>query len=67
MLVLSRNIHEKILIGDDIIVVVVGIRSDGRVKLGIEAPDDVAIDREEVRRSKDRDERLRRLRGDESA
>lgn len=54
MLVLSRNKNEKILIGEHIVVMVVGIDHHGTVKLGIEAPDDVEVDREEVRIAKRR-------------
>ncbi|MFZ1082058.1 MAG: carbon storage regulator CsrA [Candidatus Kryptoniota bacterium] len=47
MLVLTRKLGEVIKIGDKIKVVVVSI--DGRsVKLGVEAPDDVSVHREEV-------------------
>ena len=52
MLVLTRERDGKILIGDDIAVQVVDIRGD-KVRLGIEAPPDVRIDRPEVRASKD--------------
>ena len=48
MLVLSRKANEKILIGDDIEVVVVAILGD-RVKLGVKAPNDIPVHREEVR------------------
>jgi carbon storage regulator len=48
MLVLSRRVGERILIGDDIVIHVVAFR-DGKVKLGIVAPDEVIVDREEVR------------------
>lgn len=51
MLVLSRKPAESIQIGSDIRVIVVSV-SNGRVKLGFEAPDDVRILRSEV---KDRD------------
>ncbi len=47
MLVLSRKKGERIWIGDDVQVVVVDVRGD-RVKLGFEAPDDVAIHRQEI-------------------
>ncbi len=47
MLVLSRKLNQSIRISDNIIVKVVGIKS-GQVKLGIVAPDDVAIFREEL-------------------
>lgn len=51
MLVLSRVKGEEIIIGDDIRVVVVDM-GEGRVKLGIDAPDDVSVDRKEVRQAK---------------
>lgn len=47
MLVLSRKIDENIVIGDDIKVYIVDIRGD-TVKLGIEAPNEVPIHRNEV-------------------
>lgn len=47
MLVLSRKTGERILLGDDIRITVVRI-SGGGVRLGIEAPADVAVVREEV-------------------
>lgn len=48
MLVLSRKVGEQILIGGDIVVTV--NRIDGnRVSLGIQAPSDVRIIREELR------------------
>lgn len=47
MLVLARKLHEKIVIGDDIVVSVVDIRGD-QVKLGIEAPNTVRVFRHEV-------------------
>ena len=47
MLVLSRKKDEKIIIGDNITLMVIDIRGD-KVRLGIQAPDDVTIHREEV-------------------
>lgn len=47
MLVLSRKKDEKIHIGNDIVLVVVDIVK-GKVKLGIEAPKEVSIKREEL-------------------
>lgn len=47
MLVLSRSINQKIVIGQDITITVVDIRGD-KVRLGIEAPSSVSIHREEV-------------------
>ena len=49
MLVLSRKIGEEIIIADTIRVKIVGIQGN-RVKLGIVAPEDVAIHREEIHR-----------------
>lgn len=47
MLVLSRHRDESIMIGDDIVVTIVDIRGD-KVRLGIEAPNDVPVHRQEV-------------------
>ncbi len=47
MLVLSRQRDETIMIGDDIELTVVDIRGD-KVRLGIEAPKDVPVHRQEV-------------------
>ena len=47
MLVLSRKLNEAIVIQDAIRVTVIGIKGD-RVRLGIEAPRDVTVDRAEV-------------------
>lgn len=49
MLILSRKRNERICIGDNIVITVVQVRGD-KVRVGIEAPKDVNIDREEVRR-----------------
>ena len=48
MLVLTRKVGEKIVIGDDIVITLVRIHHD-KVRLGIEAPPSVAVHREEVR------------------
>ena len=47
MLVLTRHPNQKIIIGDDIEVTVLGMAGK-QVKLGIEAPKDVTIHREEI-------------------
>lgn len=52
MLVLARNKGESIMIGDGVVVTVIDVRGE-RIRLGVEAPRTVAVDREEVRRSKD--------------
>ena len=48
MLALTRKSGEKVLIGEDIIVTVIAI-SGNRVKIGVEAPSEVPIHREELR------------------
>lgn len=52
MLVLTRMRDEKIMIGDNIEVMVIDIRGD-KVRLGITAPKGVAVDREEIREARD--------------
>ncbi len=47
MLVLSRKLGEKIVIGDNIVVTVVKIDRN-QIRIGIEAPQDVAVYREEI-------------------
>ena len=47
MLVLSRKLGEKIVIGDSIVLTVVKIDRN-QIRLGIEAPSSVAIYREEI-------------------
>ena len=47
MLVLSRKKDEKIVIGDKITIMVIEIRGD-KVRLGIDAPRDITVHRQEV-------------------
>ena len=47
MLVLSRKATERVLLGDSIVVTVIRIAGD-KVRLGIEAPRDVVVLREEL-------------------
>lgn len=47
MLVLSRHRDESIMIGDDVVVTIVDIRGD-KVRLGIDAPKDIPVHRQEV-------------------
>jgi len=52
MLVLTRKVNEEILIGDNIRIKVVDIGA-GRIRLGISAPRDVTVLRDEVIRDFD--------------
>ncbi|MDA1055987.1 MAG: carbon storage regulator CsrA [Planctomycetota bacterium] len=47
MLVLSRKLNEKVIVGDDILVTVLAINGN-KVRLGFEAPQYVPIFREEI-------------------
>jgi carbon storage regulator len=47
MLVLTRKTGEKIVIGDDITITILDVRGDG-IRIGIDAPRGIKIQREEV-------------------
>ena len=47
MLVLSRKLKESIVINDNVVVTVLGVKGD-RVRLGIEAPGEIPVHRQEV-------------------
>jgi carbon storage regulator len=47
MLILSRKVNEKIMIGDDISVSIIEVRGD-QVRVGVEAPKNVKVFRQEV-------------------
>jgi carbon storage regulator len=47
MLILSRKVNEKIMIGDDISISVIEVRGD-QVRLGVDAPRSVKVFRQEV-------------------
>ena len=47
MLILTRKVGESIMIGDSVEVKVLGVRA-GQIKIGIEAPRDLKVHREEI-------------------
>jgi carbon storage regulator len=47
MLVLTRRLGEKLIIGDNVTVSVLGLKGN-QVRIGIEAPRDVKVHREEI-------------------
>jgi len=65
MLVLSRHRDESIIIGDHIVITIVDIRGD-KVRLGIQAPTEVPVHRQEVYEAIQR-ERSSQKPGDQAA
>lgn len=53
MLVLTLELDDKVYIGDDIVIQLIAFSGLEGIRLGFTAPDDVIIDREKVRRSKE--------------
>ena len=47
MLILTRRIGETLIIGDDVHITVLGVKGN-QVRLGINAPKDVSVHREEI-------------------
>ena len=47
MLILTRRVGETLMIGDDISVTVLGVKG-GQVRVGVNAPRDVIVHREEI-------------------
>jgi len=47
MLILTRRVGESVMIGDNVTVTVLGVKGN-QVRLGVNAPRDVAVHREEI-------------------
>lgn len=47
MLILTRRVGESLMVGDDITVTVLGVKGN-QVRIGVDAPRDVAVHREEI-------------------
>lgn len=47
MLILTRRVDESLIIGDDVVVYVLGFKGN-QVRLGVEAPKDISVHREEI-------------------
>lgn len=51
MLIITRRVGERLMIGDDVVVAVLGVKGN-QVRIGVEAPKNVAVDREEIHERK---------------
>ncbi len=47
MLILTRRVGESLMIGDDVTITVLGVKGN-QVRVGVNAPKDVAVHREEI-------------------
>ena len=47
MLILTRRVGESLLVGDDVTITVLGVKGN-QIRIGVDAPRDVAVHREEV-------------------
>lgn len=56
MLILTRRIGETICIGNDITVTVLGVKGN-QVRIGVNAPKDVPVNREEIQKRIDAEQR----------
>ena len=52
MLILTRRVGETLIIGDDVFITVLGVKGN-QVKIGINAPKNVTVNREEIKRKID--------------
>lgn len=60
MLILTRRVGETLMIGDEVTVTVLGVKGN-QVRVGVNAPKEVAVHREEIY------ERIKREQADENA
>ena len=47
MLILTRRVGESLMIGDDVTITVLGVKGN-QVRIGVKAPKEVAVHREEI-------------------
>lgn len=52
MLILTRRVGESLIIGEDVTVSVLAVKGN-QVRIGIDAPKNVRVDREEIRAKKE--------------
>ncbi|KDE40511.1 MAG: carbon storage regulator CsrA [Nitrincola lacisaponensis] len=59
MLILTRRVGETLMVGDDVTVTVLGVKGN-QVRIGVNAPKDVSVHREEIY------QRIQREKGEET-
>lgn len=47
MLILTRRVGESLMVGDDVTITVLGVKGN-QVRIGVDAPKDIAVHREEI-------------------
>lgn len=63
MLILTRRVGETLMIGDEVTVTVLGVKGN-QVRIGVNAPKDVTVHREEIYQRIQREKELGGLGGD---
>ena len=58
MLILTRRINESLVIGDDVTVTILGVKGN-QVRIGVDAPRNVSVHREELAQKDDETPTLR--------
>ena len=59
MLILTRRINESLVIGDEVTVTILGVKGN-QVRIGVDAPRDVSVHREELAQKDDEAPALRK-------
>jgi len=64
MLILTRRVDESLVIGDNVTVTILGVKGN-QVRIGVDAPRDVTVHREELTQKQDSSERKLSLNRDD--